>query len=447
MSNWSISGRLITILTVAFGGFWLLGVAASALVMRHEINEVFDSALQETAQRLLPLAAAQYVDFDDHDDGDDAHEIADMFLIAEHKEYLIYQVRNAIGTVLIRSHDAPHSPFPVPLQHGFFESDGQRFYSEVSRRGDLIIQIGEPIGHRTEAIVESLSWLSAPLLIFIPLSGLSIWLTVRTTLRPIGVVREEIGRRSGLHLAPISDTAMPAELAPVTQDINRLLERLSRALESERAFAANSAHELRTPIAAALAQTQRLSDLLSGSAHQSRANSIAMSLQDLSRLVEKLLQLSRLDAGLALTRERVDLLPVVKLLIDEYRHRPDSATRLQFVPPHDFELCACVDVDAFGIALRNILDNALTHGPQDAPINIVVTADKTISVVNPGPVVPPERLAKLTHRFERGATASRGFGLGLAIADMVMRQSGGCLQIYSPARGRDDGFEVVLCLD
>ena len=71
MRSWTMSRRLIGTLVVLIGGIWLLGVGIAAISIRHEIDEVFDSSLQETAQRLLPLAVD---DLDEHGERDEDDE-------------------------------------------------------------------------------------------------------------------------------------------------------------------------------------------------------------------------------------------------------------------------------------------------------------------------------------------------------------------------------------
>jgi len=106
---WSIARRLSSLLTLALTALWLVAVAVAVLVVSHETNEVFDSALQETAQRLVPLVID---DFGEDDAEPLVIEAEHGF--AHHEEYLVYQVRDARGRVLLRSHDAPEAPFRPP---------------------------------------------------------------------------------------------------------------------------------------------------------------------------------------------------------------------------------------------------------------------------------------------------------------------------------------------
>jgi len=461
-SQWSIARRLISVLTVALAVMWLTAAVVAVAIVSHEINEVFDSALQETAQRLLPLVVHDFDGEGEHDDqrddndhGDDndhdkessAELIIENLDFGEHEEYLVYQVRDSAGRVLLRSHDAPKAPFPADLQNGHGEVEGWRYFTESYAPAGLFIQVGEPLTHRREVVVETLTWLAAPLGLLIPLVGFTVFWTVRRSLAPVGAVRAALDARGGADLSPIAFDAMPQELAPIVQDVNRLLARLGKVLESERAFAANSAHELRTPVAAALAQTQRLAAELKSQPQLVRTEQIAATLRRLGDLVEKLLQLARAEAGIALSRDAIDVMPALRLVIDEFIRRGDFGARLQFDDGGWQHLSAHIDIDAFAIVLRNLVDNALNHGQAGGKVHVVLDEAGALHVINDGPVVPPERLARLTQRFERAAAAAPGAGLGLAIVETIMAQSGGRLELRSPASGRADGFEAVVWLD
>ena len=450
--RWSISRRLISGLTAAITLMWLVAAGVAAAIINHEVNEVFDSALQETAQRLVPLVVDGFGSEDDDDHEDDDHEeearvVMENVEFAEHEEYLVYQVRDAAGHVLLRSHDAPAEGFPVALERGHAEVDDWRFFTERYPPANLYVQVGEPLSHRREAVYESLAGLAAPLGLLIPLAGFVIFWTVRRSLAPVTAVRAALDARGGSDLSPLPYEAMPEELAPIIEDVNRLLARLDKVLESERAFAANSAHELRTPVAAALAQTQRLGAELRGTPQEARSGQIAATLHRLGDLVEKLLQLARAEAGIALSRDPVDVMPALRLVVEEFTRRGDIGRRLRFDDGGRSRLVARIDIDAFAIVLRNLIDNGLHHGREGGPVVLFLDEDGALHVVNGGPVVPPERLATLTRRFERGAAEAPGAGLGLAIVETILGQSGGKLELISPARGRSDGFEAVLRLD
>lgn len=437
--RWSLARRLTSSLGLGLAALWFAAAAASVLVARHELNEAFDSALQETAQRLLPLALDDLREISEADGRAIEHDE-----VRQHDEYLVYQLRGADGRILLRSHDAPAGPFPLALKPGFAEAGGWRAYTEAGARGRVFLQVAEPSEHRDEALGEILLWLIAPLGLLVPLAGLIIGVVVRRGLAPMTTVREAIRERGSSDLNPIPDSGLPTELAPIVDDVNRLMGRLSKALESERSFAANSAHELRNPVAAALAQLSRLSAELRGTPAAERADRIGAVLRGLGRTVEKLLQLSRAEAGIALRREPVDLVQVADLLVEEFQRSPVHGGRLRLRLDTEADMVVRGDADMLGIALRNLIENALVHGAAEAPVDVIISAGGDIHVVNDGPVVPPDRLQALTGRFQRGASRGSGSGLGLAIADTIARQAGGSLRLLSPATGRAAGFEAIL---
>jgi two-component system OmpR family sensor kinase len=431
--------RLILWLTGATILFWIVAAGFGAFVMREEFDEVFDSALQETAQRLLPLVV---------NDVFQREQSADPFRMndsgTEHAEYLTYQLRDQQGHVVLHSHDASREPFAAPLQRGFFDTPTHRIYTEAAVSGTLFLQVADPLEARNEAVLEGALSLILPLLALVPLSMAAIWLVVRRSLAPIGTLRDEIGARDGGNLAPIGALGLPPELSTIATSVDRLLERLRSSLEAERDFAANSAHELRTPIAGALAQTQRLIAELPDGPARTRARGIEKALENLSHLGEKLLQLSRADSGIGASDRVVDLVPVVRVLVEEFERKPGNAKRLMLDIETGTGLRRKIDMDAFAIALRNLIENALIHGATDAPVTVAVGKDGTVAVVNGGAVIPAGELEQLTTRFKRGKTAAEGSGLGLAISAALVQRMGGTLEFRSPASGRQDGFEATI---
>jgi two-component system OmpR family sensor kinase len=250
--------------------------------------------------------------------------------------------------------------------------------------------------------------------------------------------------RGGRNLAALDISGQPGELQPIAEAVARLVERLRVALDAERAFAANSAHELRTPIAGALAQTQRMIAELSDARDRRRARDVEAALKRLSSLAEKLMQISRVDAGVGLGDKDVDLIAVLDLVVNDCAKRLDDPDRIHYLKPDGATLVAGMDMDAFAIAVRNLIDNAVNHGARHGAIEVKVEPEGVIRVINEGPVVPPELLTGLKHRFARGETHSAGSGLGLAIAETIMAQTEGRLELFSPPSGQTSGFEARM---
>lgn len=440
----SLTRRLIWTLTAAAVVLWLLSALLAANTLRARLNDAFDGGLKETAERILSLAVdSLYDDSNEPHFHERDHEIPP--LDQGEGEYIVYQVRGADGSVLLRSHDAPAAAFDVPLVAGFANSGPWRVYTVGDRPGEAFVQVAENEAHRSDSLWSSILALLWPIALLVPLSALGIYAAVRSGLRPVRLFSARISERHATNLTPVSAEGLPSELQPIARAVNGLIGRVSTALEAERAFASNSAHELRTPIAGSLAQTQRLLAELADTPARDRALQIEASLLRLKHLSEKLLQLARAEAGLGASGEAVDLLPALNVVVDDFQRGLPAGRVLAYEVAPGADLRAPMDVDAFGIAVRNLLENALRYGAADEPLTITA-ASNTITVSNGGPAVPADKLAHLTDRFVRASDQAQGAGLGLAIVDSLVRQSGGRLELNSPIPGRTDGFAARIVL-
>jgi two-component system OmpR family sensor kinase len=434
----SLHARLALALSAGLALVWAAAAVAAYLVIRQEMDAVFDSAIQETAQRILPLAVMEIIDRDP----EDLQRIAP---VRPHDELLTYVVRDGTGTVILASHDADPAIFPAAAPPGFSSTPTHRIYAEPALRGSLVILLAEPWSVRREAAHEAAEALAMPLALLVPLSFGGVWLLVRVGMSPIRRLCTDIEARGAGDLTPLAPRPMPSEIEPIAAAVNHLLERLRRTLEAERSFTANSAHELRTPIAGALAQTQRLLAETVDERTAGRARQIETTLKTLARLAEKLMQLARAEGGRLVAETPSDTVPIVRLVCEDVARMLGAEGRLD-LDLSDGPVPSRMDPDALSILARNLVENALKHGSADEPVTVRLDRDGRLRVTNGGPVVPPDQLARLSRPFERGATGADGTGLGLAIADAVARGAGTCLVLHSPAPGRADGFEAEVRL-
>jgi two-component system, OmpR family, sensor kinase len=429
---------LIWLLTSLMAALWLLGSVTAGMLTVFEINERLDNAIEEVAQRLLPAT------YDAVQQPQAMQQMARQLVATLDPKALAYQIIGPAGEIVMRSENAPETPFSVPLHVGFHDTPRYRVYSQPAAADGYFIEVAEPLMHRSEALWRAVGLTVGPLLLFLPLSWFLIRWAVFRSMRSLDRLRSEIGRRDGSNLSQIPDMGLPTELATMLAAVNRLLERLERALATERQFAANSAHELRTPIAAVLAQMQLLSAQLAGTQHAERAARIVNQIKGLSSLAEKLLQLSRTGAGVGMQQERIDMLTILQVLVDEFRRREDVGARLVVTAECSDEFIVQGELDVLGITLRNLIENAVRYGASDEPIEIVIGGDRQIRLLNGGAVIPSETLETLKKPFVRGCSVGAGGGLGLAIVDSVMKQIGGSLTLISPVVGRSRGFEARL---
>ncbi|TPJ38808.1 sensor histidine kinase [Mesorhizobium sp. B2-5-13] len=438
----SLVRRLVVAISAVMVVYGLVAAIAGGITLHREINEAMDVAMREAARRLLPVVVDDLI-------GKDAQAAPRVFAEADNDEdgdRLVVQVRDKQGLVLLHSNHAPSSPLSLIPVPGFTENKGWRIYTEAAVSGTIFIQIAELESRRDEETLEAAFGFLLPLVLLTPLAAIVCWLILERSLRPVLTLRSEIANRHGDNLASIRTEDLPLELAAIAKSVNSLMRRLGMALSAEREFTANAAHELRTPIAGALAQAERLlaeaPDLNVGN----RARQIRASLANLARLSEKLMQLARADAGVAAASQPVDLGSVAALVVEEFGRSAGGQGEIDLVRPSEDAPMVEIDQDALAIVIRNLVENAVRHGASGKPVKISIGKDASLRVINECPVIPAAELGGLTQRFARRASPADGSGLGLAIVSNIVQQVGGTLILRSPASGMRDGFEASIQL-
>lgn len=450
----SIALRLALGLSIAMALLWIGAAAISVGVMQNKLFEAYDDSLRQSAFRLLPLAVHDLRERD-HPPGrltvsEDREDIAaDEDLRRNgviHDASFTYFVRDDRGELVLRDEHAPDTVEIGKPSDGFGELDGRRTFSLTDPRTNYSIVILELSDRRVTALRDSAAAVGMPLLALIPLIAAAVWFSMRLAMRPLESLRRDISQRDGRNLEPLRADGHPAELTPIAEAVAGLIERLKAALDAERAFAARSAHELRTPLAGALAQTQQLKAELADKPGVERVRSIEEALKRLSRLSEKLLQLARIEAGFARTDHETDMLPVLTMVARDINANTVWRNRLEFEAEATTSLPAAIDPDAFAIVVRNLAENGLKHGDPTTPVQLRVAADGCIHIQNEGPPLDAAALDRLGQPFVRGDTSAEGSGLGLSIARGILEQAGGHLTLVSPIAGSGTGFEAIIAL-
>jgi two-component system OmpR family sensor kinase len=437
----SLAGRLTRTLIVWVGGVWLLCVLAVVWYVDREINHNFDNELVEVSHRMFDMAV-QELDKLQHGSGSvpAAPLIAPKQLFSE--DAVMYQVVDIHEHVLLRSAEAPVDAFDVPLAAGFANNQTWRIYSVRHPTLGLYFQVADPLDERRRALNRTLFGLIIPLGAVLPLLALVLRNVARTELRVLQRLAGEIEKRSGTDLRPITLPGLPQELRSVSENVNRLLDRLSQSLDVERALAANAAHELRTPLAAA---RLRLQTALEHDLRRDDVQAALDALQMLSHRAEKLLQLSRAESGASLARSRVDLVQLAGTVAQEFWQDRQINERLVLKVPDSAAPIALGDVDALAIALRNLVENALHYGGEGRVV-LEVAAPCTLAVRDFGPGVNVEQLKTLQQRHVRHAADRTGYGLGLSIVATIVEKQNARLELASPPAGAARGFEARIVL-
>ncbi len=433
--NRSISYHLARSLILATVLLWLAMVIYVAFQAHHELAETLDYILIENAIRSLPLAA----------------EIAQNGVLPaldvvvpnvgefdELAEALDFAVLGAEGQVV---YSETIATLPGFLQPGFSTWGGLHSYVLMDNSGEFGVAVFETAGLRTYTIYQILPSMILTLVLIVPVLAAIAYLLSRKALAPILKFATEVGARDGRNLSPIAITDTPAELAPVASEVEKLIARVHGTLEAERSFSAECAHELRTPIAGALAQVQAAQ--AATDAPVETLDAIETSLRNLADLAETLLQHSRVEHGFALSDKEIDVVQILDVVLLESFFTSMENDRFDIDYPASMKMLVKIDTDACAMALRNLLTNALRYSPPTSMVRIRIGTSH-IEVINASKRIPPELLHRLGERFVRAADDKQGTGLGLAITRAIMEDIGGALELRSPAPGRPDGFAATL---
>jgi signal transduction histidine kinase len=271
-------------------------------------------------------------------------------------------------------------------------------------------------------------------------------------------------RRTALALARDGVNAPPPprdDGADEVGDLARALASMQQALvrqeEARRAFVATASHELRTPLTSLQGNLELLlEDLDAGHLDAEDATAVLrggqQQLRRLSNLASELLDLSRLDAGVELRREPVEVGELCRAVAAEFALRArDRAVDLEVVPPTG-PVWAAGDPGAVARVARILIDNALRFSPAGETIRVTAAyhGDRaTLEVSDHGPGVPQDERDLIFERFQRGTRTGGegGFGLGLAIGRELARRLDGELALESHTTASGARFALTLPIE
>lgn len=471
----TLQRRVLLLLLVTAPLVWAAALAFSLHHARSEINELFDTELIRLARQVqatLPTASLRAID--SLADAASSAQSTPALKIANSGEADLDTLSIAVwdreGHLLLSDREGVMLP-RRPDASGFTElalgTGAWRAYYLQSASGQWVVAAGQSLHERDELMWGLVGGQLIPWVLTLPVLMLVIVAAVRQALKPVTELASEIGARPASDLRPLSDATLPSDLKPLVRAMNTLFARISTALERERRFTADAAHELRTPLAALQAQWDA-AQLDAARGARDADGKIGQSLARLSRLVAQLLSLSRIDADIGAAgptsvsvaspapmadwprlaeQAMSDVLPLA-----EQRH-----VELACEWPNDGEPTRHAGADGeagpaplpirgepslLAAMLRNLLDNAVRHSPPGGQVILRLGVD-SVAVLDEGPGVSAEHLARLGDRFYRPpGQAGVGSGLGLSIVTLIAQAHG--LKVDWRNRTERSGFEVTL---
>ena len=434
----------------------VLGIAAWIAFegAQDEAGEVFDARLATSARVLATLVASRpqaesgapvVVSFPAPLEPT-AHDESGPFG-HPYETKIAFQVLDGDGGLMMRSASAPETPY-APLEPGFSTQGSWRVFTLKS--GERWVQAAESDEVRDELSVKLALAALTPLVTGIPLLLVLITLLLGYGLAPLAELARRIERRDPASLAPVSLTRSTAEMEPVLQALNGLLERVRSAIARERRFNADAAHELRTPLAALKVHAQNALRANSPAERQASLERMMAGLDRSVRLVEQMLALSRASAARGAASGPVSLHQVVEDALDDVLPTLKSRQIKVSVAsePAEAELMVRGDRDKLTALARNLLDNAARYAPEGSTIRVDLTArpgETALAVSDQGPGIAPELRERVFESYYRiPGTPGDGSGLGLAIVREIAAELDAAVRIGEGDGGRGTQVRVAF---
>jgi two-component system sensor histidine kinase QseC len=288
----------------------------------------------------------------------------------------------------------------------------------------LIAARANPAREDQELLDQLTDFTPALLFVVVALAGLVVaWRVAGWSLRPLERAAREAAAIGPERLAARLTTAdLPEEVLPLAEAINRGLDRVAAAYESEKRFTAQAAHALRTPLAVLDLRLQRAEQ-----GGQVDWPAVRADLAELNRLIAGLLVLARADrAALFRAPEEVNLSRLVREAAAAFAPRLEAAGRTIEVAAPSAPVLVSGDAGELRELVYALIDNALTHGAGRVDLALRAEPDAVVlTVADQGSGVLEAAREQVFERFHKEDAASAGAGLGLAIVRQTARAHGG----------------------
>lgn len=434
--NASLRTRLLRLL---FGAIVLLAAAQVGFAYfkaLHEADEIFDYQMQQMALSFhgdlaLPSGARPTTDE----------------AVEEQFDFVV-QVWTTDGARLYQSES--HRALPKPAQMGFYDvatrEGAWRVF--VSQTQDRTIQVAQHVAARRELAGGLAARVLLPVMVGTPLLMLAVWFVITRSLRPLESARQLVAKRAANDLSELPSDGLPREVMPLVSEINLLFARVRALMHSQRAFLADAAHELRTPLAALLLQLQNARSAAEPQAREQALDRLQTGVERAARLVDQLLTLARIEADEVHASQtvRVDLSAIARDIVVELSPIAEACgvdlgvkvAQEAWVDGHPTALASM---------LRNVIENAVKYSGKAGVVDVSVErrGERAVACVeDSGPGIDPSEHERVFSRFYRvPGSHGVGSGLGLPIARTIVEAHGGRLTL---ARSESGGLRVEINL-
>ena len=413
-------------LSVAIVGMSAVAASVTFWMNFRDANDLQDTLLQQIAATLAtqPVVAPQ-----------------ERFRPLDDEDAETHLVVRPLGTAAIDPNPRIDVTLAADLHAGLQDVEASTVHWRVYVRSDVN---GRPFGvaqrQRVRDEVAGDSALAAllPMLVLVPLLLVIANLLLRRGFAPLVALSSEVDKGDVRQLAPLDGQAIPTEVLPFVQAVNRLLARVGGLLQQQRRFVADAAHELRTPVAAARVQADNLAHADLAPDARQRLLALQRGLARNSDLVDQLLKLAHVQGTPSQVVDTIAMDAVVRSAIEEM---------LGLAEARQIDL-GCTRLEPAKVAgdgrhlfsiVRNAIDNAVRYAPVGGWVDVSLIAEEgfaVFAVEDTGPGIPEEMRDRVFEPFFRVlGTRQDGSGLGLAIVRGAADALGGRVELANRLDG------------
>ncbi|APW39883.1 histidine kinase [Rhodoferax koreense] len=422
---------------------WLVGGALAYRIALSYAENTIDQSLTQTvlslSRQVKPMGSGLLVDFP---------RAAQDILEQDPSDRVRYMVSSPPGQFVLGNRSMPPPPWTDPPPAGetrvySAELDGQPVrvallevnYGEAGAPQRLRVQIAKSMTVQHRIARELVADMLLPLLLTGSLLGVLITAGITRGLRPLKKLEASLGDRTGRTLsalAPIELTEAPLEVHSLAGAVNQLLAAVQRSVRQEKRFLSDAAHQLRTPLAGLIGQTELALRETDPAALRERLQKVHAGALRSAHLVHQMLSLARTEADISFAP--FDAAALVREVARESTPRAIAqGIDLGFEGAETLPLLG--EKLLLREALINLIDNALHYAGRGATVTLRADASRTepglavIEVEDNGPGLAADELAHVFERFWRASEVPGGCGLGLAIVEGIVQRHGGTVAV------------------
>jgi two-component system OmpR family sensor kinase len=437
--NESVQLKLSFTLSLAILVVAVVAGAFSFMSAFDEAHELQDDVLRQVAQlmdrqRLLPTPAAAATR---PKDGDEESRV-------------IVQRLGQDNTSSTGVADGGSLQLPATLADGLhtLEVGGETFrvLVKTTATGERIA-VAQESGFRNEIARDGALRTVLPFLILVPVLLLIVADLVRKMFRPIATLSKEIDQRAEQDLHPVEDSHLPVEVRTFAVAINRLLTRVGQAMDTQRRFVADAAHELRSPLTALSLQAERLAQAeLSGSARD-RLTVLRQGIERGRSLLDQLLTLAKAQSATEFPKSPVSIQGIYRRVLEDLMPLAEAKhIDIGVEGTQDAQVWVS-ELDMIAVA-KNLVDNAIRNTPEGGRVDLSVgTADgrAVLRIQDNGPGIPLAERDRVFDPFYRSLGSEQiGSGLGLSIVQTIANRIGAEIRLDFANETRQTGLSVTV---